>query len=103
MGYCDPPLVLMRPSAVKILPSRPLTPGEEYVTVISWPPMVAVALAGGLLGAAFCAMRAVAAKRRPAQIMRGFMGDSPPQRPKTAGRYNGNDCRTGGCGWESPV
>ena len=65
---------------------------------ISWPPMVADALAGGLAGALGWAKRAVAATSRPAQTKRRFMmlillriepllkADGPRR----------DDCRTGG-------
>src|SRR5579859_3911828 len=71
--------------------------------VIWWPPVVASALAGGVaagfLGVPGWARMVVAAKKSPAHTMRGFMGDSPPQRFETAGRCNGNDCRTTGSAW----
>src|SRR3954447_11937447 len=51
--------------------------------LISWPPIVAVALAGGLLGGPPCwAKRPVVAKRMAAQTTRGFMCNSPLQRPE---------------------
>jgi hypothetical protein len=62
--------------------------------------MVAEAFAGGL-AAGFCwAMRAVVAMRRPAQAMRSFMGDSPPQRLETAVRCNGTIVAPEGGGGE---
>ena len=70
--------------------------------LISWPPMLAVALAGGLLGGLPAGRKdrllLEEGRHRRREVSCVILLCSGL---KTAGRGNGNDCRTKGCGWGS--